>query len=100
MQRRTILITTAGLTIAAAITGLIVWLMQPSYDDIVKGCQKALAEQRAAGGEGRPDACKDVKDDHYGAIIVHQVMGEQGWLDEDGRFDKNRMLEDSLDDLP
>ncbi|MGI5408002.1 hypothetical protein ACQEV9_14525 [Streptomyces chartreusis] len=37
--------------------------VRPSFDDIVRDCQKALVAQTKAGGEGRPNACKDVKDD-------------------------------------
>ncbi|MFF3928580.1 hypothetical protein [Streptomyces hirsutus] len=100
MQRRTITISAAALTIAAAITGLIVWLIQPSYDDIVKDCQKALAAQLDADGKGRPDACKDVKDDDFDALLMNAILGNEGWLGEDGRFDENKMLEDTLDDMP
>jgi hypothetical protein len=30
---------------------------------------------------------------------MNQVMDNEGWLDEDGDFDKNKMLEDTLDDV-
>lgn len=76
------------------------WLGRPTYDEVVKDCTAALKEQLAADGKGRPDACKDVKDDDYAAIVMHETMGREGWLDEDGRFDKNKMLEATLDDMP
>lgn len=97
MSRKTLLISAAVLAVAGIITGLVLWLSQPSYDEIVKGCQKALAKQYAEDGKGKPAACNDVKDDDYNALVLHAAMGDLGWLDDDGNFDKNKMLEDSLD---
>jgi hypothetical protein len=90
----------ASLVIAAgvAVTG---WLIvRPTYDEIVKDCQKALAAQSKAGGKGKPSACKDVKEDDYNALVFSNVIDGLGWTDEEGHFDKNKMLEDSLNDTP
>ncbi|MGA4896742.1 hypothetical protein ACPCAJ_02085 [Streptomyces griseoincarnatus] len=74
MQRRTVIISAASAAVVAAFTGLIVWLSQPSYDDVVKECQQALAAQMKADGEGRPDACQDVKDDDYDALLLNAAF--------------------------
>jgi len=100
MKRRTTVISAAALALAGAITGLVIWLMQPSYDDIVKDCQKAIAAQLDADGKGRPDACREVKDDDFDALLMSAILGNEGWLGDDGRFDENKMLEDALDDMP
>lgn len=94
MRRTTAIISTAALTTAAAITGATIWLTQPSYDDIVKSCTDALTQQYKDNGKGRPDACNDVKDDDYNALVVNAAMGDLGWLNDDGDFDKNKMLDD------
>ncbi|MFF8953873.1 hypothetical protein ACF09I_34505 [Streptomyces sp. NPDC014940] len=99
MSRRATLITAAAVTVAGLIAGLTYWLTQPSYDDIVKGCQTALTEQTAHHGKGRPDACKDVHDDDYNALVLHSVMDDLGWTDKDGRFSEDKML-DSVTDQP
>ena len=68
-----------------------------SYGDVVKDCVAALKE-RPEGEKAKPDACEDVKQDDYDALLMNQVLGDLGWTDEDGKFDKNKMLEDTLED--
>lgn len=53
------------MAVAGGITGTAVWLTQPSYDAIVKGCTRALALQSKVGAKGKPAACDDVKTDDY-----------------------------------
>jgi hypothetical protein len=76
MKRRTTIISAAATSAVAAGAGLAFWLSQPSYDDVVKDCQQALAAQFEADGEGRPDACRDVKDDDYDAILLQAAFRE------------------------
>jgi hypothetical protein len=95
MQRRTVaIISTAALAVAAGITGLVIWLTQPSYDDIVEGCAKALAAQAKTDKTGKPAACKDVKDDDYAALALSNALDGLGWTDENGDFDESKMLDD------
>lgn len=93
MRRRTAIISTSALAVAGAATGLGLWLSPPSYDDVVKGCEKALTAQMKAGGTGKPSACKGVKSDDYTAIAAGVAMGHLGWLDDNGDFDENKMLD-------
>lgn len=65
-----------------------------SYDDTVKGCVTAL-KARADGDKTKPDACKDVKDDDYTALVMSQVLDDNGWTDENGDPDMGKILEDS-----
>ncbi|CAM5590020.1 hypothetical protein [Streptomyces purpurascens] len=84
MKRRSIaIISAAALTVAGLTTGLIVWLSQPSYDDIVKDCQKALAAQSKAGGEGKPSDCNGVKKDDYGALVISNAFDNLPQKDQD-----------------
>jgi hypothetical protein len=96
-KKRRNLIVAAAVAVALAIAGGVYWLSRPSYDDIVKGCQKALVAQYKAGGKGKPSACGDVKGDDYDALVLNATLGHLGWLDDDGNFDKNKMLESTLD---
>ncbi|MCX4993836.1 hypothetical protein [Streptomyces longwoodensis] len=101
MKRRLIaLIITGTIVVAAGVTSLVIWLSKPSYDDVVKDCQKALVAQSKAGEKGKPGACKDVKDDDYTALVMSNAINDLGWTDEDGNFDENKMLEDTLNDTP
>ena len=93
MRRRTAIISAAAVAIVGAATGLAVWLSQPSYDDVVKGCKKALTAQMKADGSGKPKACAGVKKDDYAEIAASVAMGHLGWLDGNGDFDENKMLD-------
>ncbi|MCX4993437.1 hypothetical protein [Streptomyces sp. NBC_00568] len=97
-RRRNLVIAaiTAG---AVAIGGGVFWLTRPSYGDIVKDCQKALAAQFKADEKGKPSACNDVKKDDYDALVLNAAMGDLGWLDDDGHFDERKMQEDTLEDM-
>lgn len=97
-KRSHIIIASLVLAASLAVTG---WLIvRPSYNDIVKDCQKALAAQSKAGGKGKPSACKDVKEDDYTYLVANAAMDDLGWTDDEGNFDKNKMLEDTLNDTP
>ncbi|MCX4911840.1 hypothetical protein [Streptomyces sp. NBC_00878] len=95
MRRRPVL--TVIVVLAAAAIAATTWaFLRPTYGDTVSSCQTALSAQFKASGKGKPEACQGVKEDDYSAILMNQIMGDEGWLDEDGRFDKNKMLEDTL----
>ena len=92
-------IITASLVLAAglAVTG---WLIvRPTYDEIVDDCMAALKD-RPEGDKAKPEACNGVKKDDYDAILFSRVIDDLGWTDDEGHFDKNKMLEDSLSDTP
>ncbi|MFJ7049029.1 hypothetical protein ACIQVC_37325 [Streptomyces sp. NPDC101112] len=94
MRRITAICSAAGVAVAAIATGTVVWLSQPSYDDVVADCAAALKAQYKAGGKGKPDKCAEVKDDDYDALVVQASLDNLGWTDENGEFDKNKMLDD------
>ncbi|WP_328937442.1 hypothetical protein OG288_12350 [Streptomyces tauricus] len=96
-MRRIAIISSVSLTAIAATTGLALWLNQPSYDEIADSCTQAL-QDRPAGDKAKPDACDGLTQDDYNTLLMSHVMDSLGWTDEDGNFDKNKMLEDSLND--
>jgi hypothetical protein len=68
-----------------------------SYDDKIEACTKAV---RAHDFEAFPldegdrlSACKGLKEEDVNAILFHNAMDDLGWLDDEGNFDKNKMLE-------
>jgi hypothetical protein len=87
--------TTAALLTVLLATGAAACSSKPSYDDVVKGCQKALADQAKAGGKGKPSACGGVKKDDYDALVMSNAIDGLGWTDKDGNFDENKMLNDA-----
>lgn len=89
-RRRTLIVIAAVAVAALAIAGTVVWVNATSYDDTVAACKKALTAQMKAGGEGKPSACKDVKQDDYDALVVANVI--------DGMSKKDRDMLDYYDD--
>ena len=69
----------------------------PSYDDSVKECHKVLVS-RPADETGKPKECEPLKEEDYTAISGSAAIERLGWTDENGNFDENKMLEDTLDD--
>ncbi|MEU8642272.1 hypothetical protein AB0C91_10175 [Streptomyces sp. NPDC048674] len=81
-SRRNVIIA-AAVAVALIIGGGIYWLTRPSYDDIVRGCQKALAAQMEAGGKGKPSACGDVKKDDYDVLVISAAIDGMSKTDKD-----------------
>ncbi|MET8766335.1 hypothetical protein [Streptomyces sp. NPDC004658] len=68
MRRQKLVITIAALVIAAG-AAVAVWMMvRPSYDDMVKDCQKSLTS--SATKTHRPEACKGLKQDDYDTLLM------------------------------
>ena len=84
---------------AALAAGLLLTLTScgQSYEESVAQCVQALRD-RTEGDKGKPEECGEVKEDDYTALVASQAIDDLGWTDEDGNFDKNKMLEDTLED--
>lgn len=89
MRHTTTLLLAATLLLAGAAVGC-----SKSYDDVVADCTQALKD-RAEGEKAKPDACKDVKQDDYDALLMSKTLDDLGWTDDEGNFDKNKMLDDA-----
>lgn len=86
---------------AAIAAGLLLTLTScgQSYEETVAHCAQALKD-RPEGDKGKPEECEEVKEDDYTAMVANQAIDDLGWTDEDGNFDKNKMLEDTLEHQP
>ncbi|MBO7940964.1 hypothetical protein [Streptomyces antibioticus] len=88
-MRATVLL--ACLLLAGAAVGC---STEKSYDDIVADCTQALKD-RADGDKAKPTDCEGVKDEDYTALLMSQVLDDNGWTDENGDVDMGEILEDS-----
>lgn len=68
MRHHRTAVITAAVIIAAGIAATVWWITRPSYDDMVKDCQKALGP--SATKTHRPDACKGLKQDDYDTLLM------------------------------
>lgn len=88
MRTRTAL--TATLLALAALTAA----CGKSDEEIAVDCQKALASGAHATETDRPDACKDLPQDDYEALLMSQALKDSGIIDEDGNVDAEELLGD------
>ncbi|MFJ5967906.1 hypothetical protein [Streptomyces sp. NPDC093060] len=58
--------------IVAGIAATIWWITRPSYDDMVKDCQKAL--NPSSTKTHRPAACKGLKQEDYDTLLMAWVV--------------------------
>lgn len=82
--------TTATLLLAACLAAGC--SSQPSYDESVQQCMKAL-KARTTSSPVRPKPCEPLKEDDYTLLVASKAMDDLGWTDKDGNFDKNKMLQ-------
>jgi len=85
MRRPRLAITAAVIAIAGGVAALVWWLVQPSYDDMVKDCQKALSS--AATKTDRPEACDGLSQEDYDTLLAGWVV--QHTLDEMPKGDRD-----------
>ncbi|MEU3432409.1 hypothetical protein [Streptomyces sp. NPDC006863] len=67
-----------------------------SYDETVGACRKKLTE-RSEHATGKPDVCKDVKEDDYAKLVVVVAAEKEGWFDENGDVDIAEMMKDGAE---
>ncbi|MEU8998847.1 hypothetical protein AB0C95_29160 [Streptomyces caniferus] len=91
MRIRTTVTAAAVLVGLAGVTGC-----GQSYEELTEGCLTAL-KARADGDKSKPAECEGVERKDYTALVTSVAIDDLGWTDEDGKFDKNKML-DSLED--
>lgn len=92
MRIRTIVTAAALLAGLATVTGC-----SQSYEELTEDCLTAL-KARAEGDKAKPAECEGVKREDYTTLVMSVAMDDLGWTGEDGKFDKNKMLDDLTED--
>jgi hypothetical protein len=69
-----------------------------SYEDKVEACGKAARTHDFEAdpldqGERLPE-CESLKEDDYDTIIIDVILKDQGWVDDEGNFNRDKLLED------
>ncbi|MFE1774311.1 hypothetical protein [Streptomyces sp. NPDC059008] len=88
MRIRTIVTAAALLAGLAGLSGC-----AQSYEEQTEDCLTAL-KARAEGDKTEPTECEGIKRKDYLTLVMSVAIDDLGWTDEDGKFDKSRMLED------
>ncbi|MFG2137720.1 hypothetical protein [Streptomyces sp. NPDC048650] len=66
-----------------------------SYEDLTEDCLQALKD-RDEGDKGKPDECEGVKTSDYLDLVMSVAIDDLGWTGEDGKFDKDKLLDDVI----
>lgn len=92
MRIRTAITTAALLAGLAGITSC-----GQSYEEKTEDCLTAL-KARAKGDKSKPTDCEGIKHKDYVTLVMSVAIDNLGWTDEDGKFDKNKMLDSLTED--
>lgn len=69
-------------------------MVRSGYEDQAEDAFDKVEKKTKEGGEGQPGACEPLSEDDYTALVMATAIDGLGWTDEDGRFDKLKMVED------
>ncbi|GES27971.1 hypothetical protein AB0G60_02390 [Streptomyces angustmyceticus] len=88
--------------IRAAVVGVILLAgltagCSQSYDEMATDCLAAL-KARPDGDKAKPSECEGLKRKDYTALVASVAIDGLGWTDEDGKFDKQKMLDSLTED--
>lgn len=99
-KRRSIVIAASLVTLG--IGGVTYNVVHKTQDEIATGCSKALIA-RGEPSPTRPEACEGLTEDNYDKLVIHSIMVDQGYVDDDPNTEDTpeditrRILEKSAD---
>jgi hypothetical protein len=68
-------------------------MVRSGYASVARDAADTLEKKTKAGGESQPEACESLSEDDYNALVMATAIGGLGWTDEDGKFDKLKMVQ-------
>ncbi len=68
-------------------------MVRSGYQGVARDASDTLERKTEEGGESRPEACGSLSEDDYTVLLRAKAIDGLGWTDEDGQFDKLKMVE-------
>jgi hypothetical protein len=68
-------------------------MVRSGYEGVAKDAFDTLDRKTKEGGKSRPKGCGPLSEDDYTALLTAKAIDGLGWTDEDGQFDKLKMVE-------
>lgn len=68
-------------------------MVRSGYEGVAKEAHDTAERKFTESGKDRPEACESLSEDDYTALRTAKVIDGLGWTDEDGKFDKLKMVE-------
>lgn len=68
-------------------------MVRQGYQSPAKDAADTLEKKTQEGGKSRPKACEPLSEDDYTALLTAKTINGLGWTDEDGQFNKLKMVQ-------
>lgn len=68
-------------------------MVRQGYQGPAKDAADTLEKKTQEGGKSRPKACEPLSEDDYTALLTAKTINGLGWTDEDGQFNKLKMVQ-------
>jgi hypothetical protein len=68
-------------------------MVRQGYQGPAKDAADTLEKKTQEGGKARPEACEPLSEDDYNALLMAKAINGLGWTDQDGRFNKLKMVQ-------
>jgi hypothetical protein len=68
-------------------------MVRSGHAGVAEEAFDAMGTKAEKAGKGRPEACKSLSEDDYTVMRIAKAIDGLGWTDEDGKFDKLKMVE-------
>ncbi|WP_037616402.1 hypothetical protein [Streptomyces aureus] len=68
-------------------------MVRSGYQSVASDAFDAVEEKTRDGEKNKPDACGQLSDDDYTALLAAQAIDGLGWTGKDGQFDKLKMVQ-------
>ncbi|MFI6854500.1 hypothetical protein [Streptomyces sp. NPDC050416] len=68
-------------------------MVRSGYEGVARDALDTVEKKTKEGGKDRPEACEPLSKDDYTALLTAKAIDGLGWTDNDGQFDKLKMVE-------
>ncbi|MGV9239497.1 hypothetical protein [Streptomyces nigra] len=76
-----------------AVDDTLAGMVRSGYENVAAASFDKLESKTKAATEDRPEECEGLSEDDYTVLVTAKAIDGLGWTDEDGEFDKTRMLD-------
>jgi hypothetical protein len=80
-----------------ALDETLAYMVRRGYVPAARKAEETVEEKTKEGEKDRPKACEPLSKDDYRLLLMANAIADLGWTDEDGQFDKLKMVKGSRD---
>ncbi|MFJ3289973.1 hypothetical protein ACIPMW_32395 [Streptomyces sp. NPDC086669] len=76
-----------------AVDDTLAGMVRAGYETVAEASFNKLESKTKAATKDRPTECEGLSDDDYTTLVTAKAIDGLGWTDENGEFDKTKMLD-------